>query len=75
MIFWRLVREGYCKSYVDIPLGATAVEVNGREVVGLCEECQKPILLGQLHTDYADGVVVCSRCETPTAPAPEGEDG
>lgn len=33
----------------------------GGRVVGMCEECKMPIVEGETHVTYADGVLVCSR--------------
>lgn len=46
----------------DVPNDAVIVQVNGRECVGRCEACKKPITDDEYYGQYADGVVICGGC-------------
>ena len=70
MITWRRVTEGKCRKLSDVPKSAEIVDVNGREVFGMCEVCGRPILDGQAHNYDSDGVYWHDRCpRTPNAEA------
>ena len=44
---------------------ARVIEIDGAVVLGVCEVCGYPILEGDPHTAYSDGVLTCARCEQP----------
>ena len=49
--------EGQCKRYADVPRGARVIAVNGRDSIGTCEACGRPVLEGQQYDGYTDGIV------------------
>ena len=62
MITWRRVTEGKCRKLCDVPKGAEIVDVNGREVFGMCRVCGRHILDGQAHNYDAYGVYWHDHC-------------
>jgi len=60
------VLEGKAKSYVDVPAGAKIVRVDGREVLGLCEVCGRPVFRGCNGYEWMDGPVTHERCPRPS---------
>lgn len=68
MIEYQVI--GTCRSFKELPAGARALSVNGRDVVDTCEACGRPILEGQQSCSYPEGAVH-KRCH----PAQEVENG
>jgi hypothetical protein len=60
MIRWKI--EGKCSSYAHVPRSAKITEVNGREVMGFCECCEKILLDGAKYHTWEDGVLMCPKC-------------
>ena len=51
-----------CKRIGDVPVGATLVSVNGKQVVAICEGCGGPIYESTQYTAWADGPYTHKRC-------------
>lgn len=62
MIEWRNVTTGTCRKLADVPAWAQIEAVNGRECIGCCEVCGRPILEGQKYKSDAEGVTWHERC-------------
>lgn len=65
MIEWTLNTSGTCRSYKDVPKGATIEAVNGITFIGRCEGCGVAILETQVRYRWADGIVTCAKCGGP----------
>ncbi len=55
-------QHGECASYGEVPVGAQITRVNGRESLGICENCGWPVLDGNKYYRYADGIIVHAHC-------------
>lgn len=53
----QFVLYGFCRNYDELPEGAAVVSVNGRDSLGECDACGKPILVGSLYVSYPEGMV------------------
>jgi len=61
MIKWEIKEEGYCKSYDEVPEGATVTEVNGKVVVGSCCICEKALFDDSDYQEDAIGDLYCKK--------------
>lgn len=51
-----------CRKLSDVPRGAEIVRVNGRGVVGTCENCGKFVYQGTEYTSWSDGPYTHKGC-------------
>ena len=61
MIEWQK-EHGECKTYDEVPFGATIISVNGRISLGDCEACGRPVLEGSKYTRYTDNIIEHKHC-------------
>jgi hypothetical protein len=62
MIEWQIV--GISNSYDEVPHGARILSVNGKEAIGICEICEKAILLEQDYYCDEDGIYWHKKCDS-----------
>lgn len=60
MIEWHM--SGECKTYDEVPNGAIVLRVGGRESMGTCEACGRPVLEGSAYNGYSDGIIEHKHC-------------
>jgi hypothetical protein len=60
MIQWQKIDMGSCETVDQVPKGAQIIAVDGEDVRGLCEHCQRPITFEEPCVAYADGVLTCA---------------
>ena len=62
MIEWRMVTTGRCRKLADVPAGAVIESVSGRDCVGMCEVCGRPVADTPFYNIDDDGIIWHRRC-------------
>jgi hypothetical protein len=75
MIEWETRKTGSCRSYAEVPAGAQVTAVNGRNVIGFCEECDRPILEGAEYINWGDALTHKLRCPVGVRPSRSSKKG
>jgi hypothetical protein len=60
MIEW--IQHGSSKSFKKVPVGAHITAVNGKIVIALCENCNKPIYESSDYTAWEDDIYTHKKC-------------
>jgi hypothetical protein len=53
------------RAYRQVPCNATILAINGREVLGRCEGCNRLIYTDSVCYRWADDVLTCKKCGPP----------
>jgi len=61
IIEWHITNYGTCDYLRDVPQGATIDTINGKDVIGYCEWCSRPVLENEKCSKNDDSVI-CSLC-------------
>ena len=67
MIKWTKTTAGSCRSYDEVPKDVTIESVNGIDVMGICENCGKPVLETQIFNENEYGIMWHVNCKKPTS--------
>ena len=63
MITWTKTTTGACRSYDEVPEGAKIDLVNGISIMGICENCGKPVLETQIFNEDEYGIIWHANCK------------